>query len=321
MQYAEVLVSGVLELLVSSKDPGLKTEGEWGIINPLSQVGSQDFRLQAIPVDEERAFVSTGLLRLLVPEGISNEELGSLMEERLRFLRALSRNPRMAVRVVGTGLEPEIPSVPSPVFPVPVQGRRFVLLGRREKVASTMDTLLKAMVSTETPAVHADLALDSLAAVSSDPTKAILFAAMCVEVMARHMLDGAYQTALDADDNAEDWRIIERTASGGSQVKKDPVFESLWASSKRRFAALLHELPLYAWRRSLLQDDEDLYRRAQTLYATRNDIVHEGGGDPELLPLDIGGAQEATEIARGVFRWFGAEDYFVVLDPGPPRSG
>ena len=65
---------------------------------------------------------------------------------------------------------------------------------------------------------------------------------------------------------------------------------------------------MYLLARSLRHDDENLYRRAHSLYRTRNCLAHTGEIDSNkegLLDVDHKGAAEALTVMNSVIEWFG----------------
>jgi hypothetical protein len=104
--------------------------------------------------------------------------------------------------------------------------------------------------------------------------------------------------------------ILPFTTARGA-VRKDPIFDLL---IRGKFACLVHELPLYLARKSLLNDKPDLFAQAITLYGTRNHLGHgKTVSDPDrkLLPVDSEGAYSAVKIGVDVFAWYGERGYFL----------
>lgn len=158
--------------------------------------------------------------------------------------------------------------------------------------------------------VHVDVLLDALEAhVEHDYRRAILYSALAVETFALDDLDKAYSDVLVNRDISH--RVQEIPGPGGLKVVKDPIYDAISAGDN--FARLLHERPLYLKNRSLLEEDDKLYRRALSVYGTRNKIAHKGTppNDPKHLPLSDSGAVEALETAIAVFRWLGDHGPYV----------
>jgi hypothetical protein len=176
--------------------------------------------------------------------------------------------------------------------------------------AVTDGHLVQLATALPTDHVHVDVMLDAVQAdQEGDFRKAILYGAIALEVCAQWVLEEAYEKAL-ADRTARH-RVIDRRVGAGDVRSKDPVWEMI--SKNDSFGALLHERPLYLLGRSLLQDDEALYRRALKLYATRNKIVHRGvhAGDEQYLPISREGSVEAIDSATGTLAWLGDEGPYV----------
>jgi hypothetical protein len=160
--------------------------------------------------------------------------------------------------------------------------------------------------------VYAEVLLDAVdASDTGDVRKAILYTAIAVEVMATTKLDDAFKEEVKR--GAHSLRLVTSALPGGKMVQKDPIFDQLRESAKRNFRILLHELPLYVSRRSLLLDNEVMYQQLLKLHATRNDLVQAGdvGGSTDRLPVDHDGAKEAMRLAIAAFQWFGAEGRYV----------
>lgn len=156
--------------------------------------------------------------------------------------------------------------------------------------------------------VHVDVILDALEAHGDgDYRKSILYAAIAVEAFALDYLEKAYTDVLSKDSPTH--RVVKIPVSGASVVAKDPVYEAL--ANIDNFGRLLHERPLYLTGRSLLVEEQETYRRARALYATRNNLAHRGATpeDEKYLPISAEGALQGLETAIDVFRWLG--------DPGP----
>jgi hypothetical protein len=147
--------------------------------------------------------------------------------------------------------------------------------------------------------------LDALGAEEQhDYRKAILFSAIAMEVCVRRVIDDAHVQVLATRMGAH--RVIEVGVAGGARVAKDPIYD-LMIKAADRLARLLHEQSLYILNRSLLVENEALYREAVELYSTRNKIMHEGmpaeGGG--ILSIDASGAWRAIKTATEVLAWLG----------------
>ena len=161
--------------------------------------------------------------------------------------------------------------------------------------------------------MYAEILFDAIDADAvGDHRKAILYSAIAVESMAATRIDEMHELAW-RDSDAGLRRVAIRTGTGDS-VEKDPVFDRLRKDSERNFRLLLHELPLYILRRSLLLEDDHLHRDLMTLRSTRNDLVHSGTVEPHArLPVDRHGAKQALDSAIRAYEWFGASGRYVTI--------
>jgi hypothetical protein len=150
------------------------------------------------------------------------------------------------------------------------------------------------------------LMLEAIRAASEvDCDLAILYSALAVETVAGARLDEEYSRLLAMTPWPPHIRAIERRDKNGNTIIEDPEFKKL--RSKRVFRVKFHELPLYVLRRSLRNEDPDLFKKVLSLHRTRNSIVHTGwpSEDPEAIPVHVLGVKEALECAVDVFSWFG----------------
>lgn len=80
------------------------------------------------------------------------------------------------------------------------------------------------------------------------------------------------------------------------------------------FKRLLHECPLYLFKRSLLLDEPDTYKNAVELYAARNKTAHGDSAAPTYgrFSPSAESAVCALDTAIDVIRWLGLDaDYTV----------
>lgn len=165
------------------------------------------------------------------------------------------------------------------------------------------------------PLTHEVMLLDALAAHrASDYASSILYAAVSAEGAFGFAIDREHRRVLASHAN-DRFRIIGLNQAGGGLIHKDPVYERL--RSKQDFGVLIHELSLYVLRRSLLAEDEALYQQAKRLYATRNRIVHVGGGGGKAItpfPVDAAGSIAALKTCLALFSWLGERADFVLPD-------
>ena len=139
-----------------------------------------------------------------------------------------------------------------------------------------------------------------------------MYAAIAAETMASTKLEEIYEALLKSGDPAETIRLVGLPPQRGI---KDPIYEYL--ASKADFVQLIHPLPLYLLRRSVLVEDQELYQNARKLYATRNKIVHQGSVSSDeksssYLPITQTGAKKAVECAISLFRWYGITEEYAL---------
>lgn len=159
-----------------------------------------------------------------------------------------------------------------------------------------------------TPHMREVMYLDAFKALySGEYRTAIIYSAVSTEVAVSSAVDEAYQRAKSAEKD-DVFRIITLQQAKGAQVRKDPIFEGL--TERFDAAKLLHQIPLYALRRSLMVEDHKLYTRVRSLYETRNSLLHSGRRHKNfnLLSLDRRGAADGIRTAHDLFEWLGIKD-------------
>ncbi len=315
MRVGYALLPGGLNWRIRPSDPSTCPIGDgWEVVNPLVPLYPTAPDVSALPMGDEIFIGNLNALHMCVPDGVDHGRLGTRVEAALAHLRVITLDPRSATTVGATAIQErsDLPAPEKPSFPKGIKVRFF---SNRDRTAASLEDVAEAFRRTDgpPPPVAATLVLDAIKAMSGDPRQALLLGAIAVEVLASTVIDEAYHAALDARPGRSDLRIIERGSSGGVIVRKDPIYDLLRTSARRSFALLLHELPLYVLQRSLLQDDEDLYRAVLRLHGTRNLLAHQGEvSDPiEAFPVSHEGAREGLGAVRLVFEWFGAPDYFI----------
>lgn len=143
-------------------------------------------------------------------------------------------------------------------------------------------TLDKQLASGQSTSVESDLMMDAIDAhFSGDFRRSMLYFCMAAEVAVSLKLEiGA-----------------KRLPSN------DPIYKLL--STKWNFRHKLHEHYLYLFKKSLLQDDKDLYDDLVKLYRTRSKIVHEGGDSQTALAIGRTGSDKAFDMVIQLFEWLG----------------
>ena len=170
-----------------------------------------------------------------------------------------------------------------------------------------VETAAEKVSSGEPVPVHHHLLLDAYAArEAGNFRQSILFATMAAESLAAARLEEEYEKSRGRVQDST-LRVIELDQAGGGTTRKDPVYEAL--ASRTNFSSLIHERPLYLLNKSLLVDDQNAYRMAKRMYATRNKIVHRGelaeDDSSATLTLDATGAAQAISCAVTILDWFG----------------
>lgn len=169
------------------------------------------------------------------------------------------------------------------------------------------------------PPVYGWLLLDAIDAWQShDYKKSVLLAAISAETVASLTLEQRFQT-LSKQPETPQLRLVEGADRGANAKKTDPVYEELVTYRRGgRIQRLLHEASLYVLGRSLKVDDRQLFEEIDSIFKSRNEIVHKGGSK-----FDQGGffvhhrAVEANlDSVIRLHRWFAAPgEYSLVSVP------
>ena len=161
--------------------------------------------------------------------------------------------------------------------------------------------------------VYDTIFLDAISAFKVDDfRKTILYSAISIESILTNFISQKYESLKSEDEFSASYRFTKITVAGQNTVKKDPIYEKLF--SFQNFSMLLHELPLYILNKSLLIENENLYRDAISVYKTRNKIAHLGDiplGSEKVLPLNKEGAIKALKCACNIFKWLGIDDIYI----------
>ena len=140
-----------------------------------------------------------------------------------------------------------------------------------------------------------------------------------METYANLVLEEAHENAVELGGSATHLRLTKFPQPGGGQIIKDPIYSYLVNRSRTDFSTIIHELPLYMLNRSLLVDDEGLYRTARRLYTTRNRIVHRGESDDTdeaSFAMEPAGSRTGLNTAIKVCEWFGMSEKYAVPGGG-----
>ncbi len=305
----------------------LKNLAGWSIINPLVypefSTSSEHFpiqtRLLAMVGDIEVLVQTDGIIlaapALYTASDFKAEQFTEYLNVFLEHLRHASKQTDIARQVIAMSFETR-PTEFSPMpFPIAAQEaesyikRYIVRTSITWKNVKTADTTL---INNNLP-VFGTLLLDAiLAYMENDYRRAILYAALSAETVATTKLEEAYNRLLQPGDPHETIRLVFFSRKKETIVK-DPVYRFL--SDRGGFTQLIHELPLYLFRRSLLIENEQLYQKAEKLYRTRNNIAHRGevatGQETSLFGINDAGAKAAIMCAIGLFKWFGVRDTYI----------
>ena len=229
---------------------------------------------------------------------------------KLRYITKQARLPTQpGYGLIGRKDEPVIPTFPS------------ASNKQAESVSAyDLDTAITAhslrstdeLPSTDGIPIHSSLILDAIQAfLEHDFRRTLLYSAISMETYCATALQDSYLQSLNATSPPPHLRISSFARPKGHTRSKDPIFAHLAEKSKTEFALLLHEIPLYLTRRSLLLDNEHLYQRARRLYTTRNRIVHRGvvtEEDTGLFAFTVSDASIGLQTALDVCRWFGMSE-------------
>lgn len=330
MSILRVALTRFVHWKINKNDPRyteLESMKGWSVINPLCypelmQLGEL-FTVQVRQVamlDDTTVLVETNGILFMVPlfSALDNSWTDQVVEYTNAFfkhLRHATKQADIARDITGMSVGTDLLSVPPVVFPIPTQKQDIFIKAYIVDTAITRQSIqiADATLSNNTLSVFGTLLLDAiLAFMESDYRRSILYTAIAAETMASTVLEETYEALLKNGDPTDTIRLLSLPPKGGI---KDPIYEYL--SSKTDFIHLIHQLPLYLLRRSLLVEDERLYQNARKLYATRNKIVHRGelSNDEKpssYLPISEMGAREAIECAIGLFRWFGVPEEYII---------
>lgn len=282
------------------------------VLNPLALGTHKVSEVTTFPLRDSRIHVITNHIHFKAPEelNISGDSFPAF-QNWLRLLRLVSRQAMLPTDILGvasSNIEGNL------TIDIPEFAHSYKIMGTyRIETAIDASTLLRASQinsDSDIPICH-EILLDALAAFErNDYRQATLYSAISVESLARTFLDSAYEEAIASPNPPEHLNIVKFPQAGGVVQKKDPIFSLLYDNDN--FQRLLHESPLYLTRRSLLVENENLYRRAINLYRTRNRLGH-GHVVPEnsenLLSIDRTGALSGLETAIKVFEWYGETGY------------
>ena len=321
MQFVDFIVYGNIRWNIRRDDPktiSLKSLPGWSFINPLAMLSSQEkSKLNPMLTSNEECHLLSNTFSFRVPEGEQNpaqhtDSIGMF----LRNLRFVTKQSALTSDIAGIRIH-EKQRMPRKIFPERAKGYLMLIGSYRLKTAITFPSIIEADelgLALDVP-LYATMMLDALHAFESrDYRKAILYSAISMESLGRTMAFSDYKRLIESDADPQYLRVCEFTQAGDTTSKKDPVFDFLMKGEN--FPKLLHEVPLYISKRSLLMDNQALYRNAVNLYRTRNRLGH--GQDvtdnaDDLFPPNENGTRSALDCACKVFEWFGETEYYVPI--------
>lgn len=162
-----------------------------------------------------------------------------------------------------------------------------------------LESLLTVSLSND---VHEDLIIDAIEAfLARDYRRTLVYAASGAEAAAETALTNAYVAALTT--RPSDLRVRTIVVTENNSVHKDPVYEAI--SENSDFKSSLHERPLYLMKRSLLLDNQELYRRLLKLYRTRNSIIHNSTKPKDIYAIGQDSAEECLAALMQLLDWLG----------------
>lgn len=154
-------------------------------------------------------------------------------------------------------------------------------------------------------AMPVEIWIDAIAAFEHhDYRRCIIFAAIAAEAGASARIEQGFEEA--KSQRPGDLRLINLPLPGGRTQQLDPVFDALRRKSNGNYLrGAVHEAMLYVYGKSLLADDEKLFRRLTKLSATRNQLVHFGKSNnmDDRLNVDADGAREAIASSGQLLSW------------------
>ena len=317
MDVEVVQLSGTLRWCLQKEDPALielQHPSGWSVINPLVNVLRVDSRPFPILLSPTVLLLTTDVMSLRIPQGEHGLQIVDEITNLLQRLRNVSKQAAIPRSATGLFLT-DMPDVPSISFPKVPAMRGFV----RRDLYDTAITVAAIeatghLAPTFQVPVYDTLLLDAIeAAESQDYRRSILYAAVAVETMANVKLEEEHRRLMTDPSKAARVRSVELATAGSEEkVPEDPVFEYL--SSRRAFRLRLHQMAAYVLGRSMLTENPTLYQDALRLYATRNQIVHQGAvvEGPNVLTIDRDGMIRALKCAVKLFEWFGVTDKYTL---------
>ncbi len=310
---------GPIHWAISRDDPAhvpLHSHSGWSLLNPtaaLREICKEPYATSHYFYVNDQLYLDTSQLTLCAPDDAAEEEQIKLLETLLRRLRFVTKQVTFPTELAAIRRR-EIEEFPATLFPKegPINGmvRDFLY-----DTPVTMEAASQAgaLPGDFTPPVYDSLLMDAMyALVRHDYRTAILYAAIAVEVLSGILCQSEHQRLFNAVPLSEAVRKVTIVRPGSEVTTMDPVYRYL--ANSKSFSVLLSELPLYVFRRSMLEEDQHLYQKALRLYRTRNGLAHRPGtdSDRDVFPFSHAGATSALECAVEVFAWFRVEEKYSI---------
>jgi len=332
VKVATLPLKGEIRWNVRPSDPvvlPLATVHGCKLMNPLLFTGAHD-RPQIIPLTAECCHVLSNRLSLIVPKGRASPEAISVAAHAfLRTLRVVSRQATLPTEFFGVQIS-QVAELPKLRFPGAPATKGFLRGTYRVETAATLtlvERIEQAGVAAEAPVCH-EVLLNALRACETrNAREAIVYAALAVDTLVRSVLDAEYRKVLAAPSppahlNVVSQNVVPLPKGKRSNPRTDPIYDLLLKDST--LARLLHEAPLYLMRRSLAQENAELYGRVVALDRASHRFSHGRASDPDddgLFALDQEGALRALAIAVELFDWFGIRGYALPRMDQVPFGG
>jgi hypothetical protein len=284
----------------------------WALVNPLRRHHAASWRTpQLCASDGTRSLISAHSMIFRSPPVESARGLEQILLF-LRWLRFTTGQSTLGIDVLA------VQSIEESEFgdamdPFPSEDQSWGVLRHIELTAIDVTAISSPVANCSSLAVpvYAEILLDAIQAdLSGDHIKATLYAAIAVESMAKTCLREALLVAQEVAPAQFRAEIDPRAVSSQQQI--DPVYKALEKRSNHDFRTLLHELPIYVLRKSLLREQPALYDKLTTLRKQRNALAH-GGETPREGPAAYALAKAALATAIDAFSWFGARGKYVTI--------
>lgn len=160
--------------------------------------------------------------------------------------------------------------------------------------------------------IYEEILLDAhKSMLENEYNQVILFSVIAIESLLAHKYSDSYEFEKSRKIKRKDLRLIKNH----DETYNDPILKSLLNGTD--FKKLLHEIPLYLYKKSILCDNQSLYNNLLKLYTTRNKIVHWGGpleiDNSKMFDVNEESAKIAIKSANEVFNWIGINRYDKLL--------